>query len=755
MNTSPNRSKAVPALVSHVRDDVTDLLHRHLDGTLTADESARLAQILTTDPAAAAAFADLTRLDAGLSIAFKEESRTVLFTRRMTRAAASLRPVRRVSLTWRPLAAAAGLAIALGGVWYFLPGDGTTPSLTETRKRPAPKVAESENETSSSALIAAAPAPVDAAAMKRRFRGFHVPSLAVEAMPVSQALAALHQQWETLPHADPASAKTVTFTISAAATKRWKAPEDEPRVTLKVPGVSLYTQMELLAAQAGLKLAVTAAGALFDADPRSGGNEVKTWMLPVFTASAATVPARSESRLANYESAFRYYSELATSDDRLTRLSRSADRPNWDVAVTTSGNNDFASHLPPVNEYERMASSLKTKLNALKGLEGDALVYHAMLLNVEDATIHTFYPEYEKTKLELTQLAGSGFGPGHPKVIGLRRQLEQTSTVLLSAAQNYREKLPVSIAQAEAALETAKNIEKSRDVPRYVGNVHGSSVAGLIAVGESLPSSVRANCVPAMAELLAGHDVTNVTLAFDPDAGVVNATGPVSQLRVAQALMHAMNESQSAGVALESQVLEWQDAMPPSLAADSGKPIPVSEAQRAALVKAHPVWEANTRHTYRTRLQVQPSKSGSVAGDMLAQIYGEVPPHWSRVQTWNDATGQTADFDPPPITFDNIRNEVDTAVLNAWFKQVQPKPEVTAKRRGDLYEMDCTRLPALVEASEMSGDGSEPAMCRRLFASSLKLREGQWVQVNFPKQGSASRAFTVFLRVRAAVMDAE
>ncbi len=91
--------------------------------------------------------------------------------------------------------------------------------------------------------------------MRRRLREFTVPLPGVSSLSVPDALALLQNHWLTLPHETDAI-PPATFTLDPAAT----VPQS--LVSLEIPGVSLLTNLRLLAAQAGLKVTVTKTGAV-------------------------------------------------------------------------------------------------------------------------------------------------------------------------------------------------------------------------------------------------------------------------------------------------------------------------------------------------------------------------------------------------------------------------------------------------------------------------------------------------------------
>ncbi|MES2469678.1 MAG: hypothetical protein V4675_20415 [Verrucomicrobiota bacterium] len=97
--------------------------------------------------------------------------------------------------------------------------------------------------------------------MRRRLREFIVPLPGVSSLSVPDALALLQNHWQILPHETDAI-PPATFTLDPAATDQLTATVPPPLVSLQIPGVSLLTNLRLLAAQADLKVTVTKTGAV-------------------------------------------------------------------------------------------------------------------------------------------------------------------------------------------------------------------------------------------------------------------------------------------------------------------------------------------------------------------------------------------------------------------------------------------------------------------------------------------------------------
>ncbi|MES2707937.1 MAG: hypothetical protein V4726_15195 [Verrucomicrobiota bacterium] len=276
--------------------EIESLMNQYLDGRVTPEEAAALAEILSRDPEAAARFAELTRMDEGLRVALKAESRSALFASRLksnAESAAAATSAKRPADRRRWLAAAAGLAVLGGTAWWFS-RDGAVPAVVmEWAKSRVKRSGDDGGSPGAPADALRVDRPVDqAAGLRRKLRGFAIPQLHLRSMAVSDALNTLNRQWTDLPHKDPADARDVKIGLAASARKLWPKREQEPVVTVDIPGISLHTALSLVAAQAGLRMEVTADSVSLKPEPpaeeKKGEAGDKTWTFPLAKATADT-----------------------------------------------------------------------------------------------------------------------------------------------------------------------------------------------------------------------------------------------------------------------------------------------------------------------------------------------------------------------------------------------------------------------------------------------------------------------------------
>ena len=108
---------------------------------------------------------------------------------------------------------------------------------------------------------------------------------------------------------------------------------------------------------------------------------------------------------------------------------------------------------PPNMETSKSLSdkikAIRKTRDLLNKATGDELIEVFSKMDTGNATINNFSRQYKKERIEYARMLKSGFGINHPKVIGLRKQIEEERKILLTASGNYRESLAVTIKNLE------------------------------------------------------------------------------------------------------------------------------------------------------------------------------------------------------------------------------------------------------------------------------------------------------------------
>jgi hypothetical protein len=532
-----------------------DLIEKYLNGSLTATEAAMLAQAMEEHPSLADEFAAMTRMEADLGGAFREDARTALYTRRMERAVEETEPVTPRRRWVRPAAAAAGFALLAGAAWAWL---GVPQKGIAQKKQP---------DQRSGGIPASAPGgdfamdekaarDADPAGLKRKLRKFAASATALRKVPVSQALSVLEQQWKSYPHRNTKESG-VTFALSTAARSLWPKPEDEPVVSLEIPGISLLTSVELVAAQAGLLAKVSGTGVSLEPDTRQDDGKPRHWTLPLAAATfdAFLSRASSETERSQQQMVQRnlHVSYSMTGAMALMHPSwMEAASPESGSAVVTDGMTVDLDIPPEVVEFEGFIDYglpiQTTGINALDtSLEPVVITDSGLLQPEETATTDSFIHEASYTQLERTfNSAGLASDANYAYI-------EQASSV----------GGPLVFTPPPAQVEfSGTNPILTPSVPSSAFKL----MTGLQAVLTAQPSAT-------LSRLLAAHGSNGADVQWDNENGSLTARGSLRELRATGAALTALQESANTLASAEVKIIEWPDS-----------PVPVNSAQPAGTV---------------------------------------------------------------------------------------------------------------------------------------------------------------------------
>lgn len=454
--------------------ETTTLIHAHLDGRLSAAETERLGELIREDAAVAAAFAEASRLNHMLREAVKEDFRASLHARRMggadgrrlrdgeEEAPPARSPARRLV---RQLAIAACLALFLGGMLALLTTGNPGPQAQSSPAGQRPSSLEARAAGARGPFLQpAAPATADAL-LRKRLRQFVLPDPAVKAQPAQAALAALATQWSTLPQIDETWAKTVTFTIAPDVLDAWKTAGREPKVTLEIPGTSLHANLELLAAQADLKVTMRETGVILTAAEKYDLAKLVEIRGRVELAAVERIQEFLLSTVRQYEIEAEQARETmlkrnrqfginggpsdskipAAENDSPGEVVQRKQKATYEAAVgrllrAQAEAGQFGLR-PPPTAADTPASLDRLPLEILrKAYPGN--------LCVNDTVISTHLPEYQGALLRLQELSLSHLGRRHPTLLALERKKEELARLL---ADHIRSVLRAS-SEAEAAI---------------------------------------------------------------------------------------------------------------------------------------------------------------------------------------------------------------------------------------------------------------------------------------------------------------
>ncbi|MBP7950780.1 MAG: polysaccharide biosynthesis tyrosine autokinase [Verrucomicrobiales bacterium] len=134
--------------------------------------------------------------------------------------------------------------------------------------------------------------------------------------------------------------------------------------------------------------------------------------------------------------------------------------------VDTGAQAVFMTTMQDMTRLETETLAFEEQLNAIKNLEGDPLLTVASQLNLEGPNLKIFLPKYHEFKLELESLMLNGLGNKHPKVLTLRKQIEETQKMLASEIEGLKKSLDAKITINRASLNKMKEMsgDKKKDL---------------------------------------------------------------------------------------------------------------------------------------------------------------------------------------------------------------------------------------------------------------------------------------------------
>lgn len=113
-------------------------------------------------------------------------------------------------------------------------------------------------------------------------------------------------------------------------------------------------------------------------------------------------------------------------------------------------------------EAEAAISQIQMQIESLAGLEGERLIQSASMLDINDATLRAFLPEYQQAQLKHRSLLDSGLGANHPRVKEANGQLREMEQILEKAVVGVRATLKDKLEMATKAKDLAKSLEQSK-----------------------------------------------------------------------------------------------------------------------------------------------------------------------------------------------------------------------------------------------------------------------------------------------------
>ncbi len=601
-----------------MNEEITALMHRHLDGMLTPEEAARLAEALE-DPRLAEEFAALTRLDGDLSAAMKEGERTALYRRRLERELDEDddEPVKK---KWpvKSIAAVATFAVLMGA---------GLPLLNSLDPRAAGSGSNTTRSRTSGTLVPAGSPAAESAALRRELHRFYLPVMMMRSQPVSQTLATLESRWK---NTRGENAKAVSFTVAPELRERWEKAGSEPSVALEIPGASLLANLELLAAQAGLKPVISENAVTLEEDATAAEEKTRTWTLPVPApvlasfinkASASNAAAKESFVNNNLHMSFSLTDAMRAMDlswlDNQVVLWQSASGytriqgPIWmdltstnpppagsgietlsldidpsllredlataDTETDSYANGEESEGKPPAPE-ENPGPVAETDI---KSLRAEAGKYDpGKTPSVSDRYLQGYLAMNEGDK-KREKRDFTGALAGYRKAQEVFEAVHQSDPSWNVEILDFRRRKIVDSIEEARNLETGRRLIQGKPLPAaqdpgYVA----PSLEDLLATYPVLQEILAEKVTGPFTRLLAGHGMPAEGISYDGTNGVLTVQGTLKNVRAASAAVAAIQESSSDGLAAGIKVIEWNDSPP---AGETGKWLTPDEVQ--ALLK--------------------------------------------------------------------------------------------------------------------------------------------------------------------------
>lgn len=622
--------------------DPHDLIQKHLDGTLSAAEAAGLATALAENPALAGEFAAATRMDAALGEALRESSRTALYTRRLQRAADAL-PAPKPARKWplRQAGIAAGIAALLGGAWWLIPApQNDSPQVAQEKKKTFPIVADSlapAPGTTANARVAR----VESAALKRTLRQFYGAGGNLRSVPVSQAVAALESAWKEHAQRDLAA---IPIRLADSVQQHYLKSGAEPSISLEIPGVSLLTNLNLLAAQAGLKTVISDTAITLEPDMRADDGTERTWTLPLDQATliAFVQRAQSEAALASWMpkaepvvltdnritqpvfarrwlspmgnaaagASFNYPTEFdppqtpqVFGDDQTYaaadwREKLHAALPLWEQIDNPPGSADFnvfreTAGLPAAcPSTQQTAACIQchqptdTQVPAQESAQRSALREKLMAAFLSDQTkaYETLYAEIQQLSERLLSLQVM-----RTQELALSALNAGTAGATQGLALNFSSEFPAQPNTDDYAID----LNLSPEVIHFEGFINYGTPINTLAYPSPDPDRTLGNLLaahgfprgwtpqPNTAGLNGAAVLGTQHALYDAATGQVTATGTLNQLRAASATLEALREAATAGFEVSLRVVDWPADAPADVTGESVSLVRESEWKQA------------------------------------------------------------------------------------------------------------------------------------------------------------------------------
>lgn len=126
-----------------------------------------------------------------------------------------------------------------------------------------------------------------------------------------------------------------------------------------------------------------------------------------------------------------------------------------------------------IDQQRRAVAAMRTKLEQISKLEGDALLRALTTLDIQDPTVQQILPQYQATLAREAEMLNSGLGVNHPSVKALRAQKAVFAEQLENQIGSIRSSLAINLEIAEATLADLENKLSTRRTEQQDARTQG------------------------------------------------------------------------------------------------------------------------------------------------------------------------------------------------------------------------------------------------------------------------------------------
>lgn len=147
---------------------------------------------------------------------------------------------------------------------------------------------------------------------------------------------------------------------------------------------------------------------------------------------------------------------------RIVDLAALASRPSATGDPVTGAGSILMTSMESTHQAEEQIRQIKMQIDNLAGLDGETLIKAAAMLDINDTTINSLWPDYQRFQVQKEGLLQAGLGKNHPKVKDITAQIERTYRLLLEQVESVKKSLDLKRQMALQSLELRKELQEDK-----------------------------------------------------------------------------------------------------------------------------------------------------------------------------------------------------------------------------------------------------------------------------------------------------